>query len=67
MTRPEGSLTNNAIAGLIGLKPSDPIGFYGITPVTQPTIAAAGTDAATTQTLANDLRTKFIANGLVAA
>ena len=67
MARPEGALTKDAIAGLVGLKASDPIAFYGITPVVQATIAAAGTDAATTQTLANDLRTKLIALGLVAA
>lgn len=42
------------------------ISFYpGITPVARQTIAAAATDAATTQTLANDLRTKMIALGLV--
>ena len=46
---------------------SDKISFYGITPVAQATIAAAGTDAATTQALANDLRTKLIALGLVKA
>ncbi|KKL60503.1 hypothetical protein LCGC14_2204660 [marine sediment metagenome] len=65
MARPEGALTKDAIAGLVGLKAADPIGFYGVTPVVQASIAAAGTDAATTQTLANDLRTKLIALGLV--
>lgn len=67
MARREGCLDRDAIAQLIGLKATDPIGFYGATPVTQATIAAAGTDAATTQALANDLRTKLIALGLVAA
>ena len=66
MGRPEGALTRDAIAGLIGLKASDPIAFYGATPVTQASIAANGTDAATTQTLANDLKAKLIALGLIA-
>jgi len=61
----EGSLDRDAIASLVGLKAADKIGFYGIAPVVQASIAAAGTDAATTQTLANDLRTKLIALGLV--
>jgi hypothetical protein len=51
----------------MGQSATDKIGFYGITPVVQATIAAAGTDAATTQALANDLRTKLIALGLVVA
>ncbi|KKL60502.1 hypothetical protein LCGC14_2204650, partial [marine sediment metagenome] len=51
----------------LGQSATDLISFYGITPIVQATIAAAGTDAATTQTLANDLRTKLIALGLVAA
>jgi hypothetical protein len=42
------------------------ISFYpGITPVTRQAVAAAATDAATTQTLVNDLRTKLIALGLL--
>jgi hypothetical protein len=63
----EGCLDRDAVAGLIGLKAADPIGFYGVTPVTQAAIAAAGTNATTTQALANDLRTKLIALGLVSA
>ena len=51
----------------LGQSPTDLISFYGITPVVQATIAAAGSDAGTTQTLANDLRTKLIALGLVKA
>lgn len=51
----------------LGLSATEKIGFYGTTPVVQATIAAAGTDATTTQALANDLRTKLIALGLVAA
>jgi hypothetical protein len=56
---PDGSSFGSAI--------TEKISFYGITPVVQAQIAAAGTDAATTQTLANDLRTKLIALGLVKA
>lgn len=51
----------------MGQSATDKVGFYGITAVVQATIAAAGTDAGTTQTLANDLRTKLIALGLVVA
>lgn len=51
----------------LGQSATDPISFYGVTPIVQATIAAAGTDAATTQTLANDLRTKLINLGLVKA
>ena len=65
MAPPQGALSNDAIAKLIGLKSTDTISFYGVTAVAQASIAAAGTDAGTTQTLANDLRTKLIALGLV--
>jgi hypothetical protein len=51
---------------VLGQGASEKIGFYGVTPVVQASIAAAGTDAATTQALANDLRTKLVALGLVA-
>ena len=43
------------------------VGFYNTAPVAQHTVAAAGSDAATTQALANDLRDALIALGLVAA
>jgi len=56
---PDGSSFGSAI--------TEKISFYGIAPVVQAAIAAAGTDAGTTQTLANDLRTKLIALGLVKA
>jgi len=39
-------------------------GFFGATPVSQPSIAVAATDVASTQTLANSLRTAFLALGL---
>jgi hypothetical protein len=49
-----------------GQSASDKISFHGATPVVQQTTAAAGTDAATTQTLANALRTAALAYGLIA-
>jgi ApbE superfamily uncharacterized protein (UPF0280 family) len=42
------------------------ISFYGATPVAVQASAAAGTDAATTQTLANALRTALLNYGLIA-
>ncbi len=50
---------------VLGLSATEKIGFYGKTPIVQASIAAAGTDATTTQALANDLRTKLINLGLV--
>lgn len=41
----------------LGQSTSDKISFFGVTAVVQQTGAAAGTDAATTQALANALRT----------
>lgn len=40
------------------------IGFYGKTPIVRPSLAVAATDAATTQTLANSLRSALINLGL---
>jgi nitrous oxidase accessory protein NosD len=40
-------------------------GFYNVTPTSRQTVASAATDAATTQTLVNDLRAKLIALGLL--
>lgn len=66
MPRQEGSLDQTAWAALVGLKVSDPIGFYGVAPVAQAATAAAGTDAATTQVLANAMRTCLRNLGLMA-
>jgi hypothetical protein len=46
---------------------TDKIGFYGVTPVAQPSGAtqAAATDAASTQALANALRTALVNLGLI--
>ena len=51
----------------MGQSATDLIGFYGLaTPIAQQTFAANGTDAATTQALANDLKAKLKALGLCA-
>jgi hypothetical protein len=48
-----------------GQSATDLISFYGATPVARAAAAANGTDAATTQALANDLKAKLISLGLV--
>lgn len=48
-----------------GQSATDKISFYGATPVVKAAAAANGTDAATTQALANDIKAKLIALGLV--
>jgi hypothetical protein len=48
-------------------KSTGKVGFYEKAPVVQQTVAAAGTDAGTTQALANSLRTALINLGLVKA
>lgn len=50
----------------LGQAASDKISFYGAAVVAQQASAAAGTDAATTQTLANALRTALLNLGLIA-
>ena len=50
----------------LGQSASDKLGFYGATPVVQQASAAAGTDAATTQALANALRTALLNLGAIA-
>lgn len=50
----------------MGQSVTEKISFYGVTPVVQPATAAAGTDAATTQVLANAMRTCLRALGLMA-
>ena len=50
----------------IGGAATDKIGLYGTTPVVQQTTAAAGTDAATTQALANALKLALDNLGLTA-
>lgn len=43
------------------------VGFFGTAPISEQVIAAAGSDAATTQALANSIRTILLAYGLVSA
>lgn len=66
MARREGVLDQSAIADLVGLAASDKISFFGATRVSQQASAAAGTDAATTQTLANAIRTALLNLGFIA-
>ena len=50
----------------LGQSATDTIAFYGATPLAQQTAAANGTDAATTQTLANSLKAQLKLLGLIA-
>lgn len=50
----------------LGLSATELLSFYGATPLAQQTLAANGTDAATTQALANDIKVKLKALGLCA-
>lgn len=50
----------------MGQAATEKLGFYGATPVVQQASAAAGTDAATTQALANALRTALLNLGFIA-
>jgi hypothetical protein len=50
----------------LGQASTEKISFYGATPVAQQASAAAGTDATTTQALANALRTALLNVGIIA-
>lgn len=50
----------------IGTSATEKVSFYGATPVVQQATAPAGTDAATTQTLANALKLALDNLGLTA-
>lgn len=50
----------------LGQAASDKLGLYGATTVVQQASAAAGTDATTTQALANALRTALLNLGAIA-
>lgn len=58
--------TNSPDGITVGIAAATRLSFYGAAPIVRPTVAAAATDAATTQTLANSLRTALINLGLVA-
>lgn len=65
MTAPRKQLSDANPGGTgLGQSATDTISFYGSTPVAQQTLAANGTDAATTQALANDIKAKLLALGL---
>jgi len=55
---------SNATSKVIEVQP-DKIGFFAKAPITMQEIAAAGTDAATTMALANNIRTLLLGYGLV--
>ena len=50
----------------MGQSASDPIAFFGATPVVQQASTAAATDATTANALANALRTALLNLGLIA-
>jgi hypothetical protein len=49
----------------VGESVSQTVGFYGATGSAQQSVAVAGSDAATTQALANSIRTALINLGIV--
>lgn len=49
----------------IRMRNNGQMGFFGATPVSRPSVAAAATDPATTQALVNDLRDKLITLGII--
>jgi len=63
---PDGKIISTGSgAGLkIGGAAAQPLGFYGVTPIVQPSIGGAASDAATTQTLVNSIRAALINLGL---
>jgi hypothetical protein len=61
------TVTGGEMGAVIGYAPDTKVGFYGEVGNVQQTVAAAGSDAGTTQTLANSLRTILIDLGLVKA
>jgi hypothetical protein len=66
MSAPVKQLSDGNPGGTgLGQSATDLISFYGVAPVAQASIAANGTDAATTQALANDLKAKLKSLGLV--
>lgn len=56
--------TNSTDGMTVGVLPTTRISFYGAAPVVQAQVAPAATDAATTQALANSIRTLGINLGL---
>ena len=64
----KAAIDGGTISGVTSLTTptSSVIGFYGHAAVAVQATAAAGTDAATTQSLANALRTALLNTGIIA-
>jgi len=58
-------LSNGNPDGTSACSAGETFSFYGATPVAQQASAAAGTDATTTQALANAIRTALLNYGLI--
>ena len=61
------TVTGGEMGAIVGLAADTTVGFYGDVGNVQQTVAAVGSDAGTTQALANSLRTILIDLGLVKA
>ncbi len=59
-------LSRVADGTVMGQSATDPIAFFGATPVVQQASTAAATDATTANALANALRTALLNLGLIA-
>ena len=59
-------LTRGGDGTTVSTAATDKLGFFGATPVVQQASTAAGTDATTTQALANALRTALLNLGFIA-
>ncbi len=58
--------SNKPDGACFGLSATEKIAFYGAAPIVQGTSTATGTDAATTQALANSMKVYLEAAGLMA-
>ena len=59
-------LTRGGDGTTVSASSDEKLGFFGATPVVRQASTAAGTDATTTQALANALRTAMLNLGLIA-
>lgn len=60
-------VSGGVMGAVVGYSATTTLGFYGDTGIEQATVAAIATDAGTTLTLANSLRTILLDLGLVKA
>ncbi len=65
-TASTGSVHLGGTTSVVRVKGDNTLGFHNVTPIARPTAAVNATDAATTQALANSLRTILINYGLAA-